>query len=89
MLPKVTEDVLFAELVGFPKMCNIVRFSREWSKINEDALFTEQGGFIFPKVNFFDSVRITELDAWSKMFEGFRRFSKMPKFSEDHKRSDE
>jgi len=35
----------FAELVNFPKMFNNVRFSRRLSKITEDALFAELGGF--------------------------------------------
>ena len=38
-------------------------------KINYMLTFIELGGFIFPKVKFFDSTRIAELVEWSKMFE--------------------
>ena len=55
----VTEDVLFAELVGFP---NYVQFCRGLydQRLPKDALFAELSGFIFAKVSFFDSARFAE-----------------------------
>ena len=34
-----------------------------YPKSSEDALFAEQGVFIIPKINFFDSARFAELVA--------------------------
>ena len=52
-------------------------FPGGYPKSSEDSLFAEQGEFIIPKINFFDSARFAELVAWSKIFDNVPFFSKV------------
>ena len=56
-------------------------------KINYMLTFIELGGFIFPKVKFFDSTRIAELVEWSKMFENVPFFLEVSQDAEVFRRS--